>query len=116
MEVISYRVIHDSFNVPGLACLENVMVFNNGISFVTVENVSAVKAGYGIRLRYIDERGKRRCVYSYGTVMFFGITEECQTVTLSTGSEVSHSVCGSFVQISAKIAICNNINENVLTN
>ena len=118
METLCYRVINDSFTVPGLCSLESVMLFNNGMSFVNVENSVSIKAGYGIRLRYIDERGVRRCVSGFGTVMFFDIDEtlDCSSVTVSTGEEISTGVCGNFVQVRAKIAIRNNNAENVLTN
>ncbi len=114
MEEIAFRIVNDSFTLPGLSCLEEVMVFNNGLKKITVEEETALKAGYGIRLRYTEENGRRRCVSTYGAVMFFAI-EDCENATVSTGSDISYEVCGNFVQIHIKIAICNNNEENVLT-
>ena len=123
METLCYRVINDSFTVPGLCSVESVMLYNNGMSFITVEESPTVKAGYGIRLRYLDERGVRRCVNGSGSIMFFGIEEDCSLLTVSTGSEISTEVCGNFVRVRAKIALCTNAEnvcdnneENLLTN
>ena len=115
MEEIAFRMINDSFTVQGLACLESVMAFNNGLKSINVEGENALKAGYGIRLKYIDEQGKPRCVNSYGTVMFFGVGN-CTGIVVSTGTEISSEVCGNFVQIRTKITIYNINEENLLTN
>ncbi len=109
MEEIAFRIITDSFTLPGFCGLENVMAFNNGLKTMSVDGEEAIKAGYGIRIRYLDERGRRRCVNTYGAVMFFGVGN-CENITVSTGNEISSEVCGNFIQIKTKIAICN-VNE-----
>ena len=107
MEEIAFRIINDSFTIPGFCGLESVTTFNNGLKAITIDGEGAVKAGYGIQIRYVDERGRRKCVNGYGSVMFFGV-EDCENITVSTGKEISSEVCGNFVQIRTKIAIYNN--------
>ena len=115
MEEIAFRMVNDSFTVPGLSCLESVMAFNNGLKTINVDGEGALKAGYGIRLKYVDERGKPRCVNCYGAVMFFGV-ENCEGIVVNVGEDISSEVCGNFVQIRTKIAIYNNNEEKLLTN
>lgn len=104
MQELGFRFINDSFNIPGLQCVENIMVFNNGLGIITVDGIRSVKVGYGIRIRFVDEKGANKTVTAYGNVVFFGITSE--NVTASTGKDVSVSVCGNIICVRAKIAIC----------
>ncbi len=100
-----YKTIRDSFTVPGLCGVESIMLFNNGLETVEIDGSVALKAGYGIRLRYTDSRGRRRCVFGYGKVMFFGEVNGCEGVTVHIEESDKPSVCDCYVTVTAKIKL-----------
>ncbi|MDP4117881.1 MAG: hypothetical protein Q8873_01675 [Bacillota bacterium] len=102
-----YRHIRDEFYIPGLSCITDVMLFNNGLKYVYIEDTLNVRAGYGIRVRYIDKQGRRRMVTGYGTTIFLGIETpvECNDVVIGLDSDPDVSMCRNFVQIRAKITL-----------
>ena len=102
-----FRNICDTFTIGGLQNVLNVMVFNNGMKSLYIEGTTCIKVKYGIRIRYLDREGKRKCVTGYGTVMFFGTENIGDCPRVSVGLETDYSTCGNFVQVTAKIILKN---------
>ena len=108
MKQLGYKTVKDTFVVSGIEAVESVMVFNNGLKTVEIENLKVVKAGYGIRLKYLDNQGVGRCVYGYGWVEFFDVEENLCELTVSTGGEISVENYSDLVQVVTKITLYNN--------
>ena len=104
MTEIAYKYINDTFNIPNFRSLIDIMTFNNGINAFYVDGTPVLRAGYGIRIKYIDKNGRCRCVTGYGNVMFFGIEDPCDVI-ISLGNESDISICGTTLKIRSKITV-----------
>lgn len=112
MTEIAYKYLNDVFNIPDFRELIGIMTFNNGISSFIIDGTSVLRAGYGIRIKYINKNGRCRCVTGYGNVPFFGIEDICGA-TVSLGNEADTSVRGTTVKIITRMSVLSDIPEKV---
>ena len=91
MTEIAYKYINDTFNIPNFRSLVDIMIFNNGINAFYVDGTPVLRAGYGIRIKYINKNGRCRCVTGY--------------VIVSLGNEPDTSICCTTLKIRSKITI-----------
>ena len=107
MNEIAYKYISDTFNIPRMANLLDVMLFNNGMRVLTLDDTPAVRADYGIRVRYLDKCGRRRTVTGYGSVTFLGgnIPTDCSTLTVGLDSDPDIDARCHLVKIFARVSL-----------
>ncbi len=104
-----YKYICDDFYIPDMGQLVDGMFFNHGLKSMLIGESSVYKAGYGIRLRYLDGKGKIRCAVGYGNIMFFGGADFslCENVSVELDAQPQISVCGNYVRVRGKILLKN---------
>ncbi len=107
MDEIAYKYISDTFNIPNMENLLDIMLFNNGMRVITIDDTTAVRACYGIRVRYLNKCGKRKSATGYGSVTFLGgdIPSDCSSLTVSLGSDTDIDVCRNLVKIFARVSL-----------
>ncbi|MBQ3053729.1 MAG: hypothetical protein IJC89_02345 [Clostridia bacterium] len=98
-----YRYINDIFVIPDIKRIEQVIFFNRGISYGTLNGVGMVKANYGIRIRYYNKKERRKTVEGYGVGIFTGISKTNITVRLDASPQITLEGC--VLKVRGKIAL-----------